>query len=108
MQWHQYGLIASWEFLDDLMERKTTDSDDDQETCEKVFVEKRRKKKKGFMVIIKSLEFLPNIISAALTETNHSDYESPLSGNIMHIAIVGMSLLQDRYLTQAPDVFKLR
>nr|CAC19875.1 acetyl-CoA carboxylase [Brassica napus] len=107
MQWHQYGLIASWEFLDDLMERKTTDSDDDQETCEKVFVEKRRKKKKGFMVIIKSLEFLPNIISAALTETNHSDYESPLSGNIMHIAIVGMSLLQDRYLTQACDVFKL-
>ncbi|KAF8046826.1 hypothetical protein N665_3391s0004, partial [Sinapis alba] len=98
MQWHQYGLIASWEFLDDLMERKNTDSDD-QETSEKVFVEKRRKKKKGVMVIIKSLQFLPNIINAALTETNHSDYESPLSGNIMHIAVVGinnqMSLLQD-------------
>lgn len=106
MHWHQYGLIASWEFLDDLMERKNTDSDD-QETSEKVFVEKRRKKKKGVMVIIKSLQFLPNIINAALTETNHSDYESPLSGNIMHIAIVGinnqMSLLQDRYLMQ-PDV----
>ncbi|KAG2305142.1 hypothetical protein Bca52824_033793 [Brassica carinata] len=98
MQWHQYGLIASWEFLDDLMERKNTDSDDDQETCENVFVEKRRKKKKGFMVIIKSLEFLPNIISAAaLTETKHSDYGSPLSGNIMHIALVGIN--KDRYLT---------
>ncbi|KAJ0232077.1 Acetyl-CoA carboxylase [Hirschfeldia incana] len=92
MQLHQYGLIASWEFLDDLMERKTTDSDDDQETSEKVFVEKRRKKKKGSMVIIKSLEFLPDIISAAaLTETNHSDYGSPSSGNIMHIALVGIN-----------------
>ncbi|CAH8297840.1 unnamed protein product [Eruca vesicaria subsp. sativa] len=93
IQWHKYGLIASWEFLDDLIKRKSTGSDDDQETSEKVFVEKRRKKKKGFMVILKSLEFLPNIISAAaLTETNHSDCEP---GNIMHIAIVGMSLLQD-------------
>lgn len=98
MQWHQYGLIASWEFLDDVMERKNTGSDDDLETCEEVFVEKRRKKKKGFMVISQSLEFLPNLISAvALTETNHSDYGSPLSGNIMHIALVGIN--KDRYLT---------
>lgn len=105
MQWHQYGFIASWEFVDDHMERKNTEGSDDQETSEKVFVEKRRKKKKGFMVIIKSLEFLPNIITAAaLTETNHIDYGesagSPLSGNIMHIAVL------DRYLTQ-PDGFKL-
>lgn len=97
MQWHQYGLIASWEFLDDLMERKNTGSDD-LETCEEVFVEKRRKKKKGLMVIIKSLEFLPNLISAAaLTETNHSDSGSPLSGNIMHIALMGIN--KDMYVT---------
>ncbi|EOA39468.1 hypothetical protein CARUB_v10008063mg [Capsella rubella] len=109
MQWHRSGLIASWEFLEENMERKNIGLDDD-ETSEKVFLEKRRKKKRGAMVIIKSLEFLPSIISAALRETNHNDYETagdPLSGNMMHIAIVGinnqMSLLQDRDEDQAQE-----
>lgn len=84
------------------MERKNIGLDD-QETPEKGLVEKRSKRNWGAMVIIKSLQFLPSIISAALTETNHNDHVSsgaPLSGNMMHIAIVGinnqMSLLQDR------------
>lgn len=105
MQWHRSGLIASWEFIEEHIERKNIGSDD-YETSEKGLVEKRSKRKWGAMVIIKSLQFLPSIISAALTETNHNNYESagaPLSGNMMHIAIVGinnqMSLLQDRYLT---------
>ncbi|CAA7024293.1 unnamed protein product [Microthlaspi erraticum] len=101
MQWHRSGLIASWEFLEEHMERKNYGSDD-QETSENVFVEKRRKKKRGTMVIIKSLQFLPSIINTALAEIEHNHYESaedPISGNIMHIAIVGnnnhTSLLQD-------------
>ncbi|XP_019100885.1 PREDICTED: acetyl-CoA carboxylase 1-like [Camelina sativa] len=101
MQWHRSGLIASWEFLEEHMERKNFGLDD-QETSEKGILEKRSKRKWGAMVIIKSLQFLPSIISAALRETNHNDYETAeasLSGNMMHIAIVGinnqMSLLQD-------------
>ncbi|KAL1223719.1 Acetyl-CoA carboxylase 1 [Cardamine amara subsp. amara] len=101
MQWHRSGLIASWEFLEEHIERKNIGSDD-HETSEKGLVEKRRKKKWGAMVITKSLQFLPSLINAALTETNHNNNESagaPLSGNMMHIAIVGinnqMSLLQD-------------
>ncbi|KAG5391557.1 hypothetical protein IGI04_021520 [Brassica rapa subsp. trilocularis] len=111
MQWHQYGFIASWEFLDDHMERKNTEGSDDQETSEKVFVEKRRKKKKGFMVIIKSLEFLPNIITAAaLTETNHIDYGesagSPLSGNIMHIAVLDSENEEDQAQERVEKILK--
>jgi len=88
------------------MERKNIGLDD-HDTSEKGLVEKHSKRKWGAMVIIKSLQFLPSIISAALRETKHNDSETagaPLSGNMMHIAIVGinnqMSLLQDRYLTQ--------
>ncbi|XP_010513439.2 PREDICTED: acetyl-CoA carboxylase 1-like [Camelina sativa] len=100
MQWHRSGLIASWEFLEEEhMDIKNIGLD---KTSEEVFLEKRRKKKWGAMVIIKSLQFLPSIISAALREINHNDYETAgasLSGNMMHIAIVGinnqMSLLQD-------------
>ncbi|RID57049.1 hypothetical protein BRARA_F00455 [Brassica rapa] len=111
MQWHQYGFIASWEFLDDHMERKNSEGSDDQETSEKVFVEKRRKKKKGFMVIIKSLEFLPNIITAAaLTETNHIDYGesagSPLSGNIMHIAVLDSENEEDQAQERVEKILK--
>jgi acetyl-CoA carboxylase/biotin carboxylase 1 len=101
MQWHRSGLLASWEFLEEHMERKNIGLDD-PDTSEKGLVEKRSKRKWGAMVIIKSLQFLPSIISAALRETKHNDYETagaPLSGNMMHIAIVGinnqMSLLQD-------------
>ncbi|KAG7648582.1 Biotin carboxylase-like N-terminal domain [Arabidopsis thaliana x Arabidopsis arenosa] len=101
MQWHRSGLLASWDFLEEHMERKNIGLDD-HDTSEKGLVEKRSKRKWGAMVIIKSLQFLPSIISAALRETKHNDYETagaPLSGNMMHIAIVGinnqMSLLQD-------------
>ncbi|KAJ6352844.1 hypothetical protein OIU76_001957 [Salix suchowensis] len=59
------------------------------------------------MVIIKSLQFLPAIISAALLETTHDPHEAVLNGsveptgfgNMVHIALVGinnpMTLLQD-------------
>jgi len=104
MQWHQSGVIASWEFLEHF-ERKNT-GPDDHEISEKGIVAKSSKRKRGTMVIIKSLQFLPSIINASLRETNHSHCEyarAPLSGNMMHIAVVGinnqMSLLQDRYLT---------
>ncbi|XP_010461353.1 PREDICTED: acetyl-CoA carboxylase 1-like [Camelina sativa] len=96
MQWNRSGLIASWEFLEEHMDIKNIGLD---ETSEEVFLEKRRKKKWGAMVVIKSLQYLPSIISAALREINHNDYETAGSGNMMHIALVGinnqMSLLQD-------------
>ncbi|XP_010538957.1 PREDICTED: acetyl-CoA carboxylase 1 [Tarenaya hassleriana] len=101
MQWHRSGLIASWEFLEEHMERKNS-STEHQEAFDKGLVEKHSKRKWGAMVIIKSLQFLTSIISAALRETNHDAHESPRAvvfGNMMHIALVGinnqMSLLQD-------------
>lgn len=105
MQWHRSGLIASWEFLEEHVERKHESQD---ETSDKPLVEKHSERKWGVMVIIKSLQFLPAIISAALRETAHNLKDAapngPLQpesyGNMMHIAIVGinnqMSLLQDR------------
>ncbi|KAJ6930492.1 acetyl-CoA carboxylase 1-like [Populus alba x Populus x berolinensis] len=104
MQWHRSGLIASWEFLEEHMERKNGFED---QMPDKPLVEKHREQKWGAMVIIKSLQFLPAIISAALLETAHDPHEVVLNGsveptgfgNMMHIALVGinnpMSLLQD-------------
>ncbi|XP_073263627.1 acetyl-CoA carboxylase 1 isoform X2 [Populus alba] len=104
MQWHRSGLIASWEFLEEHIERKNGFGD---QTSDKPLVEKHCEQKWGAMVIIKSLQFLPAIISAALRETVHDPHETisngslePTSfGNMMHIALVGinnpMSLLQD-------------
>lgn len=104
MQWHRSGLIALWEFLEEHIGRKN--SCEDQMSDEPV-VEKHCDRKWGAMVIIKSLQFLPAIISAALRETTHNLNEAILSGsaeranfgNMMHIALVGinnqMSLLQD-------------
>ncbi|XP_011006151.1 PREDICTED: acetyl-CoA carboxylase 1-like [Populus euphratica] len=101
MQWHRSGLIASWEFLEEHIERKNGFEED------KPLVEKHREQKWGAMVIIKSLQFLPAIINAALLETTHDPHEVVLNGsveptgfgNMMHIALVGinnpMSLLQD-------------
>jgi acetyl-CoA carboxylase/biotin carboxylase 1 len=106
MQWHRSGLIASWEFLEEHIERKNGFED---QMPVKPLVEKHREQKWGAMVIIKSLQFLPAIISAALLETTHDPREVVLNGsveptgfgNMMHIALVGinnpMSLLQDRY-----------
>ncbi|GLT93843.1 hypothetical protein SLE2022_116160 [Rubroshorea leprosula] len=97
MQWHRSGLIASWEFLGEHTERKN----------DKLLVEKSSDRKWGAMVIIKSLQFLPAIINAAIRETTHNLHEAvptgstePASfGNMLHIALVGinnqMSFLQD-------------
>ncbi len=105
MQWHRSGLIASWEFLEEHIGRKNGS----EEMSDESVVEKHCNRKWGAMVIIKSLQFLPTIISAALRETTHTHHEAipngslePANfGNMMHIALVGinnqMSLLQDRY-----------
>lgn len=100
MQWHRAGLIASWEFLDEHVERKNVFEDEIQD-------EKQNMGKWGAMVVIKSLAFLPTVITAALREATHnSEIKSsdgpihPVTGNMMHIALAGinnpMSSLQDR------------
>ncbi|XP_058224894.1 acetyl-CoA carboxylase 1-like isoform X2 [Rhododendron vialii] len=102
MQWHRYGLIASWEFLEEHIARKNGSED---QCSDETVVEKRTERKWGAMVIIKSLQFLSMVIDAALRETCHDTLDasgsiSPVShGNMMHIALAGinnqMSLLQD-------------
>ncbi|GFY96498.1 acetyl-CoA carboxylase 1 [Actinidia rufa] len=104
MQWHRYGLIASWEFLEEHIERNNASED---HMLDKPVVEKHTERKWGAMVIIKSLQFLPMVINAALRETTHNTHgtildgsiETASHGNMMHIALVGinnqMSLLQD-------------
>ncbi|CAM8936060.1 unnamed protein product [Rhodiola kirilowii] len=99
MQWHRCGLIASWEFVEQHIER-TAESED--QFADKATVQKHSEKKWGAMVITKSLQFLPVIISAALKEITSATNESagPTShGNMMHIALAGvtnqMSSLQD-------------
>lgn len=71
-------------------------------------IEKHSERKWGVMVVIKSLQLLPMVISSALRETTHNFHEMIPNGsieltnhgNMMHIALVGMnnqmSLLQDR------------
>ncbi|KAF8023479.1 hypothetical protein BT93_F0859 [Corymbia citriodora subsp. variegata] len=104
MQWHRSGLIASWEFLEEHIERKNSSED---ETFDKPLVEKHSERRWGAMVIIKSLQILPATVNAALRETTHSVHEAAPNGssepkcfgNMMHIALAGinnqMSLLQD-------------
>ncbi|KAI8004243.1 Acetyl-CoA carboxylase 1 [Camellia lanceoleosa] len=104
MQWHRSVLIASWEFFEEHIERKNGSED---QMLDKPLVEKHTEKKWGAMLIIKSLQFFPTAISAALRETTHDRHDTiptgsiePTShGNMMHIALVGinnqMSLLQD-------------
>ncbi|KAM1551703.1 hypothetical protein ACFXTH_043944 [Malus domestica] len=103
MQWQRSGLMASWEFLDEHTERKTANEDQSSDKS----IEKYNERKWGVMVIIKSLQFLPAVINAALKEMSHQLHESIPNGssepsgfgNMMHIALVGinnqMSLLQD-------------
>lgn len=100
MQWHRSGLIASWQFMEGHIEETNTS---DYVMTEQPLVEK----KWGAMVIIKSLQFLPDVISAALKETTHNSHgptqngftDPSNHGNMMHIALAGinnqMSLLQD-------------
>lgn len=113
MQWHRSGLIASWEFLEKHTERNIASED---QIPDKPLVEKHSERKWGAMVIIKSLQLFPAILSAALRETTNNLHDSipngsvePATyGNMMHVALVGinnqMSLLQDRY-TRCPCLF---
>ncbi|KAJ4950118.1 hypothetical protein NE237_026950 [Protea cynaroides] len=104
MQWHRSGLIASWEFTEEHIEKRSGFEDQNSDKPE---VEKHSERKWGTMVIIKSLQFLPIAISSALKETNHSPHEMTPNGNLelashgnmLHVSLVGinnqMSLLQD-------------
>ncbi|KAL6574183.1 acetyl-coenzyme-A carboxylase [Orobanche hederae] len=104
MQWHRSGLIASWEFLDEHVERKS--GSEDNISNEPSF-ERQNKRRWGAMVVIKSLTFLPTVVTAALKEATHNleaaipngSMHPTTCGNMMHIALAGinnqMSLLQD-------------
>ncbi|KAK9757286.1 hypothetical protein RND81_01G153500 [Saponaria officinalis] len=104
MQWHRSGLIASWEFMEEHIERVDTV---DNMSSNTPLVEKHSERKWGAMVVIKSLQFLETVITAALRETTHNSddvmpsgsIEPTSHGNLLHIALVGvnnqMSLLQD-------------
>ncbi|KAH9617543.1 hypothetical protein KSS87_000856 [Heliosperma pusillum] len=87
MQWQTSGLIASWEFMEEI----------------------HGGRKQGTMVIIKSLQFLPGVLTAALSEFTHNS-DDVVSGdssvltqleNVLHIALVGVdsqtSFLQDSH-----------
>lgn len=105
MQWHRSGLITSWEFTEDHLERNINGSD--YHLVGKPGIQKKCEKKWGAMVIIKSLQFLPTVLSAALKEMTPDFDETIPSGsderashsNMMHIALAGinnqMSSLQD-------------
>lgn len=105
MQWHRSGLIASWEFLDEHEERMK--GSEDSIPNEPSF-EKQNVRKWGAMVVIKSLQFLPTVVTAALREATHNlpnaisneSIQTATCCNMMHIALAGvnhpMSLLQDR------------
>ncbi|KAK3001001.1 hypothetical protein RJ639_021732 [Escallonia herrerae] len=104
MQWHRSGLIASWEFLDEHIERK---NGVDYHMSEKQLMNKHTDKRWGAMIIIKSLQLVPTVISSVLKETSHNFHnmipngfvESASHGNMLHIALAGinnqMSSLQD-------------
>uniref|UniRef100_A0A1D1YN11 Acetyl-CoA carboxylase 1 n=1 Tax=Anthurium amnicola TaxID=1678845 RepID=A0A1D1YN11_9ARAE len=109
MQWHRSGLIASWEFSEEHIEKRNGLEDP---ISNELVVEKHCEKRWGAMVIIKSLQYLPVAISAALKETTHASNSStdhdmlpnghpePAGpGNMLHVALVGinnpMCLLQD-------------
>ncbi|KAK1431271.1 hypothetical protein QVD17_07727 [Tagetes erecta] len=100
MQWHKFGLVASWKFMNGHIGDLNASGD---ETIKTSLVGK----KWGAMVITKSLQFLPDVITATLKETPRNNHGSSQNGsarstnhgNMMHIALVGinnqMSLLQD-------------
>ncbi|CAL9059059.1 acetyl-CoA carboxylase 1 [Musa acuminata AAA Group] len=109
MQWHRSGLIASWEFSQEHIEKKNKSQD--PSNCLSS-VEKHCEKRWGAMVIIKSLQLLPAAINTALKETTqcmNSDIDHEIipnglpgcsgKGNMLHVALVGinnqMSTLQD-------------
>nr|ASZ00205.1 acetyl-CoA carboxylase 2 [Erodium texanum] len=77
MLWHTSGLIASWEFSEHV-ERNNGSP-------------KTLVKKWGAMVVIKSLEHLPSMLSAAVSEATNNLSEAIPNGNMVHIALVGDS-----------------
>ncbi|GAA0139911.1 hypothetical protein LIER_01367 [Lithospermum erythrorhizon] len=104
MQWHRSGLIASWEFLEEHLERNCGSND---QNLDKLALEKHIERKWGAMVVIKSLQLLPTVLTAALRETVNSlpiavpngSVQPTSRGNMLHIALAGinnqMSMLQD-------------
>ncbi|XP_051124639.1 acetyl-CoA carboxylase 1-like [Andrographis paniculata] len=104
MQWHRSGLIASWEFLDGHVQRKNIS---EYELSDEPACDKWNERKWGAMVVIKSLHFLPTVVTAALKEATQNLQSVIPNGslhpatydNMMHIALAGfdnqMSLLQD-------------
>ncbi|KAL8514106.1 hypothetical protein ACS0TY_013288 [Phlomoides rotata] len=104
MQWHRSGLIASWEFLDEHVERNKGSED---AVPNEPSLEKQNVRKWGAMVVIKSLQFLPTVVTAALREATHNSsnaisnesIQTATCGNMMHMALAGvnhpLSLLQD-------------
>ncbi|VFQ86721.1 unnamed protein product [Cuscuta campestris] len=104
MQWDRSGgLIASWEFLEEHVERKS--GSEGSKMSNRPLVEKHSERKWGVMVIIKSLQILPKVLTAALKETMNtmqttsSNESAGHHGNMIHIALAGvnnqMSTLQD-------------
>ncbi|KAJ7569509.1 hypothetical protein O6H91_01G081500 [Diphasiastrum complanatum] len=111
MQWHRSGLIASWQFGEEVPLTM-------KETSELHSQLQNKSKRWGAMVTLSSLHFLPAAVSAALRETsslpteiniinatmNAQKTSSTISlpgrfGNLLHVALVGinnpMSSLQD-------------
>lgn len=116
MQWHRSGLIAMWEFSEEHVEKQ---NGLEVSIPDKPVIEKYCEKRWGAMVIIKSLQFLPAAINAALKEaTISSSTDSGKEimsngvtmqashGNMLLVALVGinnqMSALQDRYVVLFP------
>ncbi|XP_072977660.1 acetyl-CoA carboxylase 1-like isoform X1 [Typha angustifolia] len=107
MQWHRSGLLASWEFSEEHIEKRNRGKDVMPNNS---FVEKHCNRW-GVLVIIKSLQLLPTAISAALEATyslnsgvNYKMISDKIpghytQGNMLHVALVGinnqMSTLQD-------------
>ncbi|KAI9106407.1 hypothetical protein K1719_021935 [Acacia pycnantha] len=78
MQWHKSGLIASWEFLEEYVERKSATED---QKFNKTLLENCGKRKWGLMVIIKSLQFFPTIVGAALKEATFNFHKELPKGS---------------------------
>uniref|UniRef100_A0A0E0B9J6 Uncharacterized protein n=1 Tax=Oryza glumipatula TaxID=40148 RepID=A0A0E0B9J6_9ORYZ len=105
MQWHQFDLIASWEFFEGHNELR-----DGQDSIPlKKQVENPVHNKLGFMVVIKSLQFLSTVLEVAFKDTSqykgadgNLSIANPVNtnqSNMLHIALVGtnnqMRTLQD-------------
>nr|AHC53984.1 plastid transported acetyl-CoA carboxylase [Eleusine indica] len=73
MKWKESGAIASWEFSEELVDLRNRQGG----------IQGGRRW--GAMVILKSLEYLPIAVGAALTDVAH--YPST-EGNMMHIALL--------------------